>query len=460
MFVITCKLMTCKKHCSNFFAFYELFRLGLINKITMKSRLLPLSVLLLFASLTMYSQQTKRVLFIGNSYTGVNNLPQIVANLAAANGDTLIFDSSTPGGYTFELHSTNTTTLGKIRSQDWDYVVLQEQSQRPSFSPGQVSQEVLPYAAKLNDSIKANNPCTETVFYMTWGRKYGDQSNCQFYPPICTFEGMQVRLRDSYMLMGNANLATVCPAGMAWTHSRRADSTINLWSGDNSHPSLAGSYLTACTFYATMFQKSPLGNSFEGGLPSNVATFLQNIADSTVMDSFPQWRINANLPAASFSANVNLDTVTFTDNSVNGIHYNWDFGDGNTSTAQSPIHAYGQIGTFEVTLIVATDCAADTLRDTVMVDQLINREEDLRGELIELFPNPSRGALTVSGQANEQQKMEIRVLDLQGKVVHQEQWDQPSGSFQRAMKLDLKAGLYMIEVRAGQQKQVRKWIVQ
>ena len=247
-----------------------------------------------------FSQETKRVLFIGNSYTYSNSLPSLIENLALANGDSLIHQSSTPGGYTLEQHSTNANTLAMIRSQDWDYVVLQDQSQRPSFSPGQVAQQVLPYARALNDSIKANNPCTETVFFMTWGRKYGDQQNCAIYPPICTFTGMQVRLRDSYTLMANQNSATIAPCGMAWAHSRRADSTINLWSGDNSHPSLAGSYLAACTFYATMFKKTPFGNTFDAGLNANTATFLQNIADSTVMDSFSTWRIGGEFTRCGF----------------------------------------------------------------------------------------------------------------------------------------------------------------
>src|SRR4030095_16902448 len=144
---------------------------------------ITLSILLIFTSLTMHAQVTK-VLFIGNSYTYVNDLPLLVHDLALANGDTIIVDSSAPGGSTLEMHCTNATTISKIYSQQWDYVILQEQSQLPSFQPSQVLTDVYPFAAQLDSMIHNNNPCTETVFYMTWGRKNGDASNCASYPPI------------------------------------------------------------------------------------------------------------------------------------------------------------------------------------------------------------------------------------------------------------------------------------
>jgi hypothetical protein len=88
----------------------------------------------------------KRALFIGNSYTQVNNLPLMVSNVASSVGDTLVFDSNTPGGFTFKGHSTNANSLAKISAGNWDYVVLQEQSQLPSFPIFQVQSDVFPFA--------------------------------------------------------------------------------------------------------------------------------------------------------------------------------------------------------------------------------------------------------------------------------------------------------------------------
>jgi hypothetical protein len=62
----------------------------------MKFRLL---VILLIFSVAAFGQSIpKKVLFLGNSYTAVNNLPQMVADVASSAGDNLWFDSNTPGG--------------------------------------------------------------------------------------------------------------------------------------------------------------------------------------------------------------------------------------------------------------------------------------------------------------------------------------------------------------------------
>ena len=140
--------------------------------------------LFLFSGL-LFSQKTS-VLFIGNSYTYVNDLPTTFKDLSLSLGDTVSTDQSTPGGARFLDHAVNTTTLTKIAAEDWDFVVLQAQSQEPSWSPSQMETEVFPYAEVLVDSIKSNNICTEPVFFMTWGRKYGDDMNCDVWPAVCT----------------------------------------------------------------------------------------------------------------------------------------------------------------------------------------------------------------------------------------------------------------------------------
>ncbi|MBS1688716.1 MAG: hypothetical protein JSS96_08325, partial [Bacteroidetes bacterium] len=86
---------------------------------------------LLLLSWTSYAT-TRKVLFIGNSYTYTNNMPSMLQSLAAEMGDTLVFNQSTPGGYTLEEHCSYSPTISLILSQQWDIVVLQEQSELPS----------------------------------------------------------------------------------------------------------------------------------------------------------------------------------------------------------------------------------------------------------------------------------------------------------------------------------------
>jgi len=320
-----------------------------------------------FLPLLIIAQQKKEVLFIGNSYTAFNNLPDLVKQIALSFGDSLIYDSSTPGGATFNSHTNNAQTLAKINQQQWDCVVLQAQSQEPSFSPGQVANDTYPYAEQLVDLIEANFSCTEPLFFMTWGRKYGDQQNCQFYPPICTYLGMQQRLRESYLEMAFNDSASCTPVGMAWKASIAIDSTLNLYSPDNSHPSIYGSYLAACTFYASIFKKSPVGSSFwPAAIDSNTAYSLQQIGSSTVLDSLAVW----NLFNADFSFMQTSDSISCTNLSSNYESLIWNFGDGTSSFDEDPIHVYSNSGVYTITLFALTNggCLLDALSVNITVN--------------------------------------------------------------------------------------------
>ena len=113
----------------------------------------------------------KKVLFLGNSYTFFNNLPDLFENFSNAAGDTVTAGFNTPGGYTLQGHSTNQMSQNMISQGDWDFVVLQEQSQIPSFPLSQVQTQCFPNAATLDTMINSANPCAETVFFYDLGQK-------------------------------------------------------------------------------------------------------------------------------------------------------------------------------------------------------------------------------------------------------------------------------------------------
>ncbi len=385
----------------------------------MKGLLILVLVVIANASV---SGQAKKILFLGNSYTAVNNLPQEVYNLALSLGDSIYYDSNTPGGYRLINHATNATTLAKISAEDWDFVVIQAQSQEPSWPPSQVATEVLPYAAVLNDSIKSNNACTETVFYMTWGRKYGDKQNCPAWPPVCTFAGMQERLMTGYYSMAEQNSATLAPVGLAWKEAmdNDPDSLINLFSSDNSHPSMSGTYLTACVMYATLFQKSPLGAKYSAGLSENDALFLQQVAEDVVLnetynftffDTYTNidydltresWFDKGNIAFAGFSWLVDGATYQFLDNSLNGETYLWDFGDGETSELQNPTHTYAESNIYLVKQSVANPCFEDDASELINV--VVSSSEEISGEsVVSVHPNPGNGIFNLTIQSKAPQ---------------------------------------------------------
>ena len=278
-----------------------------------------LIILLSVFLMTTNAQITKKALFLGNSYTAVNNLPVLVQNLATANGDILIHDKNTPGGMTFNGHSSNATSIAKIQADEWDFVVLQAQSQEPSFPPAQVAIDTKPYAQTIVNTINTYNSCTKAMFFLTWGRQNGDQQNCQFYPPICTYTGMQQRLRESYLEMTADNNADCAPVGIAWKKMREDFPSVNLYSSDGSHPSITGSYLAACVFYTSMYNKTTVGNSFISTLDSLTAYRIQTIATATVLDSLSVWSIETSPTNFEIEDSVILVCDSF---QLNGVWYN------------------------------------------------------------------------------------------------------------------------------------------
>lgn len=313
------------------------------------------------------SATTRKVLFVGNSYIYTNDMPLMLQQLATSLGDTLVYDQSTPGGHTLNQHTTNTTTISKIFSQPWDIVVLQEQSQLPSFDPSQVAAEVYPFATRLDSMIHANDTCTQTMFLMTWGRANGDASNCASYPPVCTYWGMQQRLRESYMEMAQMNNAIVAPVGMAFKVMRDSTYTPWLYSADESHPVVAGTYLEACVMYGSIFHKRTLGSSYLGGLTDTEAMRLQRIADKVVFDSLSLWQEHGHYPNAVFTAAVAGMNATFSSAPVAPATHAWTFGDATGDTAANPAHTYATSGSYVVSHTVTTDCFTETLKDTVVI---------------------------------------------------------------------------------------------
>ncbi len=258
----------------------------------MKRLLLGLTVFFILATA---QSQTKRVLFLGNSYTYVNNLPQMIAGAATSMGDILIYDSNTPGGYYLEQHATDSVSLNKIKIGNWDCVVLQDQSLSYAYPPPYFYQ--MPSAFKLDSIMKTFNNCGQTMFYITWGRKNGDTYLCA--PPACdtntwitrTYYEMDSTIQLNYMFVADSLKALASPVGAVWRYIRRNYSAIELFDSDESHPSQAGTYAAACCFYTTLFRKDPTLISFNSGLSATDAADIRNAAKVVVYDSLFNWNI-------------------------------------------------------------------------------------------------------------------------------------------------------------------------
>ncbi len=343
------------------------------------------------------AQQNIRVLFIGNSYTYVNDLPQMTADIAASMGDHLEYNSNTPGGCTFRQHCSN-QSIQLIQQGQWDVVVLQEQSQLPSFPQQQVENQVFPYAQQLVAAVYHYNPCAEPMFYMTWGRKNGDAGNAPFFPVLGSYEGMDSMLCLRYTYMAQTYDASLSPVGRVWNYLRH-NSNIELYQSDESHPSLAGTYAAACTFYSMLFLRDPDSIRYKpSSLSDDEARQIRNAAHNVAFLNLQQWK--RPLPNVELYATIGNDSseIVFSTIVQQADSLFWNFGDGTTfsmsahSCGISVPHRYALTGTYDVELTASRHCLTDTTKLKVTVvavpDTTVTIVRSPSSDAISVTPNP------------------------------------------------------------------------
>ena len=289
------------------------------------------------------AQDTLNVLFLGNSYTASNNLPQLFADLSASGNHPVYANGNTPGGFWLEYHSEEERSIHLIEAGVWDYVILQEQSQVPSIDYWRYG-SMYPSAETLDSMITVNG--AQTCFFMTWGRKYGGQQSIGGYssPVFADFYHMQDSLASAYTEIAQLLGAELSPVGLSWATAFTLDPEIDLWEPDNSHPTLLGSYLTACTFYGVLFGESPLGLTYTAGLTQAEAEFLQMAADMAL-------EVDDNLPASPPGEIILLENYPNPFNNITTIRF--------SISASSPVEiaVFDNLGRKVLTLIDAMQSA-------------------------------------------------------------------------------------------------------
>ncbi len=237
------------------------------------------------------ARSTKKVLMIGNSYTNGG----WTAIQGFANADpavTLQLEVAANGGWTTERHYDSRLQKSydggaksledKLRQEPWDFVVIQEQSTRPSqawIAPG-VERTGFQYGMlHLDAYVRQEAPTATVMYFQTWPRDWGS-SYLRIYFHSDPVE-MQQATNGAYFRAAQATGSEIVPVGSAWAYSMVQRGGLQLHAGDGSHAGPAGKYLTGAIFYSFFFDKSPLASSFSAGLPAADEQWMLWLADQT-----------------------------------------------------------------------------------------------------------------------------------------------------------------------------------
>jgi hypothetical protein len=235
---------------------------------------------------TSLAETPHSALFVGNSFFYYNNsLHNHVGQLvrAAKVSDHFRAVSATISGSGMDWHnvdsyfappmsaysfdSKNVVHFNKL-DKKFDVAIVMDCSQCPIHP--QLKAVFQEYSRKNAETFRKHRAAP--IYFMSWA--YEDKPE------------MTAQLAAAYTEAGNATDALVIPAGLAFAKALNKRPSLGLYAPDKRHPSLAGSYLAACTVFASLYGKSPEGNSYDAGLDPSLAAFLQSVAWETVKEYY------------------------------------------------------------------------------------------------------------------------------------------------------------------------------
>ncbi|PIX13101.1 MAG: hypothetical protein COZ74_08050, partial [Flavobacteriaceae bacterium CG_4_8_14_3_um_filter_31_8] len=196
-------------------------------------------IVILFLSNSFIAQNKKiRVLFVGNSFTYYNNLPQVVSAMAKSQDIIIETKHSTVGGSSLENHwkgERGTQTRVMIELEKWDYVVFNNHSLSAINKPT----DFIEYGKKFAELVRTKG--AEPIFMMTWAYK----SNPLMLPEI----------EKMYKTLCDQTKSDFVPGGPLFASSLNYRPDLELFH-DNIHPSSNGTYLLGLAFYKYFTGKS------------------------------------------------------------------------------------------------------------------------------------------------------------------------------------------------------------
>lgn len=249
-----------------------------------KPKLITLSLVMLSSSFTTQANtliaahprakmdgENKVVAMYGNSYTHYNNnvntrLRDLARSLLPNQAEGYNYRGMTISSGHLGWHLPNLQFQNTL--QKWDVVILQGNSTETISHKKEIREDFINSAIKMVDI--AHKSGSKVVYFMTWA-------------PYKKPEQIQ-EIVDAYIDIARQTGGYVAPVGLAFEESIKKHPEINLYFVDGRHPSLEGTYLTACVIFATLYNQSPVGGAVATGsdMTPETAAALQQIVWDTV----------------------------------------------------------------------------------------------------------------------------------------------------------------------------------
>ncbi len=159
------------------------------------------------------------------------------------------------------------------------------------------------------------------------------------------------------------------------------------------------------------------------------------------------------LPIASWDFSIDQSEVTFSNLSQNAYAYSWNFGDGESSTENAPIHDYTNDGNYTVTLTAYNDCGENSYESSITI-QTIGVNEILENQF-SINPNPAKNKICITLKQIE--SGQIQIFNSAGQIVLEKHFEDKN-----KIELNteaLKSGVYLIKLQDSKNSGLKKLII-
>lgn len=224
------------------------------------------------------SDNSIRILMVGNSFTYCNDSWDMLAKICASEGKKVTIVHSAEPGYAFADHLKCEATTKAILEGEYSYAILQDQSQTPAkyaLNPKGNVQSRNNFITMTN-RIFGWSPRAMIIVEETWayvGDKFGG------FASMTEFDNY---IQNGARLYAEVIRGKVSPTGTAFATVRSERPDINLYAEDNIHPSAYGSYLKSCVNYLTIFGGKFSSSKENCGLDPEICKYLKTVAKKAV----------------------------------------------------------------------------------------------------------------------------------------------------------------------------------
>ncbi|MEZ4825080.1 MAG: T9SS type A sorting domain-containing protein [Bacteroidia bacterium] len=162
------------------------------------------------------------------------------------------------------------------------------------------------------------------------------------------------------------------------------------------------------------------------------------------------------LPDPDFTYTTVGAVYKFTNTTVNGNSWFWDFGDGVTSTLADPQHLYTLNNSYQVMLVAWNDCGPDTTFQTIDVTT-VGLEDELSGMAVNVYPNPGRDLFNLALSGGVHGKFACTIVDMTGREVKNFELEKYGEEAVTTFNLTGQAeGIYFLRIASGEQVRLMK----